>query len=349
MLRIAAAAENLAVCALASGADAVSAFAADGSLSGPEIFGQQLVTGLSNGMIIALIAIGYTMVYGIIELINFAHGDLCMLGAFFALTFVGALGMASWVGTGGAGGVVLLLLSTAVFCGSLNWTIDRLAYRPLRKASKLSLLVSAIGASFVLVNLGLFWGGLPMDVFAGGTSSAAPKDFPAIVANSNLASFSDVRYTLNDLLVLVVTVPLMVALTVIVKFTRLGKAMRAVAQNPTAAQLMGIDTDRVIGATFFIGGALGGFATVVYSLYNNTISFQMGYRMGMDAFVAAVLGGIGNLPGAVLGGLLIGVVRAMSDQYIEAKWTNAVVFGILILILVFRPSGLLGAKLREKV
>jgi branched-chain amino acid transport system permease protein len=212
------------------------------------------------------------------------------------------------------------------------------------------MLVAAIGASFVLVNIGLFWGGLPMDVFSGGTSSAAPKDFPQLVSNRDLLEgISDVRYTLNDALVLAVTLPLMVGLTVLVRFTRLGKAMRAVAQNPTAAKLMGIDTDRVIGATFFIGGALGGFASVVYALYNNTISFQIGYRMGMDAFVAAVLGGIGNLPGAVLGGLLIGVVRAMSDQYIEARWTNAVVFGILVLILVFRPSGLLGAKLREKV
>ena len=349
MLRAAAAAENLAIAVLGQAGAALPAFGADGQLSGQEVFAQQLVTGLSNGMIIALIAIGYTMVYGIIELINFAHGDLCMLGAFLALTIVGALGMAEWSGVGGAGGVVLLLFSAAVFCGGLNWSIDRLAYRPLRKASKLSLLVSAIGASFILVNLGLFWGGLPMDVFAGGGSSAAPKDFPALVSNRDVLTLGDVRWTLNDLLVLAVTVPLMVALTVLVKFTKLGKAMRAVAQNPTAAQLMGIDVDRVIGSTFFIGGALGGFATVVYSLYNNTISFQMGYRMGMDAFIAAVLGGIGNLPGAVLGGLLIGVVRSMSDQYVEARWTNAVVFGILILILVFRPSGLLGAKLREKV
>jgi branched-chain amino acid transport system permease protein len=341
MLRSASLAETVALCAMA---------AADGQLSAGETFAQQLVTGLSNGMIIALIAIGYTMVYGIIELINFAHGDLCMLGAFLALTIVGAFGMAEWAGSAGVFGVIGLLLVTALFCGTLNWTLDRLAYKPLRKASKLSLLVAAIGASFVLVNIGLFWGGLPMDVFSGGTSSAAPKDFPQLVPNEPFfADATDVRYTSNDLLVLIVTIPLMIGLTLLVKFTRLGKAMRAVAQNPTAAKLMGIDTDRVIGATFFIGGALGGFASVVYSLYNNTIGFQIGYRMGMDAFVAAVLGGIGNLQGAVLGGLVIGVVRAMSDQYIETRWTNAVVFGILVLILVFRPSGLLGAKLREKV
>jgi branched-chain amino acid transport system permease protein len=348
MQRAVAAAEQLAILALAR-ADGLPAFAADGALSSWEVFGQQLVTGLSNGMIIALIAIGYTMVYGIVELINFAHGDLCMLGAFFALTAVGALGMSEWGGAGGAVGLVSLLVATAFFCGALNWSINRLAYRPLRKASKLSLLVSAIGASFILVNLGLFWGGMPMDVFAGGNSSAAPKAFPALVEPEPAAHLGDVIVSRPDVLVLLVTVPLMGALTWLVRFTKLGKAMRAVAQNPTAAALMGIDVERVIGATFFIGGSLGGFATVVYSIYNQTVSFQMGYRMGMDAFIAAVLGGIGNLPGAVLGGLLIGVVRAMSDQYIETRWTNAVVFGILILILVFRPSGLLGAKLREKV
>jgi branched-chain amino acid transport system permease protein len=340
MLRSAALAESVAMCVLAQ---------ADGQLSAWESFAQQMVIGLSNGMIIALIAIGYTMVYGIIELINFAHGDLCMLGGFLALTLVGAFGMAEWSQGASIGGVIGLLLVTACFCGALNWTVDRYAYRPLRKASKLTLLVAAIGASFVLVNVGLFWGGMPMEVFTGGVASAAPKDFPKLIPNTPLLPDSDVLYTSNDLLVLAVTLPLMVGLTVLVKFTKLGKAMRAVAQNPTASKLMGIDTDRVIGATFFIGGALGGFATVVYSLYNNTISFQMGYRMGMDAFVAAVLGGIGNLPGAVLGGIFIGLVRAMSDQYIEARWTNAVVFGILVLILVFRPNGLLGAKLREKV
>jgi branched-chain amino acid transport system permease protein len=188
-----------------------------------------------------------------------------------------------------------------------------------------------------------------MEVFAGGTSAAAPKAFPALVEPKPAFTVGDVIVSRPDVLVLAVTVPLMLALTWLVRFTKLGKAMRAVAQNPTAASLMGIDVERVIGATFFIGGALGGFATVVYSIYNQTVGFQMGYRMGMDAFIAAVLGGIGNLPGAVLGGLVIGVVRAMSDGYVEARWTNAIVFGLLILILVFRPSGLLGAKLREKV
>jgi branched-chain amino acid transport system permease protein len=317
-----------------------------------EAFIQQIIIGLSNGMIIALIALGYTMVYGIIELINFAHGDLFMLGSFLVLTFIGALGLQA----AGDGGVMTylwlaaILVAAALFCGSLNWSIDKLAYKPLRRAPRLAPLVSAIGVSFILMNIGLFWGGLPMDVFGGGIAAAAPKNVPALVPYTNLlGEESAVFYTRGDLMVLLVTVPLMVGLTLFVKFTRLGKAMRAVAQNPTAAALMGIDTNRVIGVTFFIGGALGGAAALINALYINTISYQMGYRAGLDAFTAAVLGGIGSLPGAMLGGLLIGVVRAFSDLYIEPRWTNCVVFGILILILVFRPSGLLGAKLREKV
>ncbi|MDZ4829697.1 MAG: branched-chain amino acid ABC transporter permease [Phycisphaerae bacterium] len=313
-----------------------------------EYFLQQLVNGLSNGMIIALIAIGYTMVYGIIELINWAHGDLCMLGAFFALTLIGALGIETWTGPLGFVGVVLLLIASALFCGTLNLLVDRVAYRPLRSAPKLTLLVTAIGISFVFVNIGLFWGGLPMEVFGGGVAAAAPKDFPALVPSTPLL-WGYVNVTVRDLLIVVVTVPLMGALWWLVRHTKLGKAMRAVAQNPTAAALMGIDTDRVIGATFFVGGAIGGFGSVVYALNNGTIGFQLGTRAGMDAFTAAVLGGIGSLPGAVLGGLLIGVIRSMSDGYLEARWTNTLVFAVLILILVFRPSGLLGLKSKEKV
>lgn len=312
---------------------------------------QQLVNGLSNGMIIALIAIGYTMVYGIIELINWAHGDLCMLGAFFALTLIGALGIAAWSGPLGLFGVVFLLCASALFCGTLNVVVDRIAYRPLRKAPKLTLLVTAIGVSFVLVNLGLFWGGLPMEVFGGGNAAAAPKNFPPIVPATPLigGEAGQVTITVRDLMIVSVTLPLMVALWWLVRHTKLGKAMRAVAQNPTAASLMGINTDRVISFNFFIGGALGGFGSVVYAINNGTIGFQLGYRAGMDAFTAAVLGGIGSLPGAVLGGLLIGVARSLCDGYLEARWTPTLVFTILILILIFRPSGLLGLKAKEKV
>lgn len=320
-------------------------------MTNTEVFLQQMIIGLSNGMIIALIALGYTMVYGIIELINFAHGDLFMLGCFLALTILGALGidmmgepgMVSWA-------VLPLFIVVPAFCAAVNWSVDRLAYRPLRSAPRLAPLVSAIGVSFVFVNLGLFWGGLPMDVFSNGVAAAAPKDFPALVSRANLlGGTSNIIVTWNEVLVATVTVPMMIGLSLLVKFTRLGKAMRAVAQNQMAARLMGIDVDRVIGATFLIGGALGGFASIVYASYNQTIYFQMGFRVGMDAFTAAVLGGIGNLPGAVLGGIVIGVVRAMSDQYIATEWTNVVVFTILIVVLTFRPSGLLGTPAREKV
>jgi branched-chain amino acid transport system permease protein len=313
-------------------------------MSGTEVFLQQLIIGLSNGLIIALIALGYTMVYGIIELINFAHGDLFMLGCFCALTLVGVIGPEhAWLA------VIVMLTATPLFCGGLNWLVDRLAYRHLRHAPRLAPLVSAIGVSFVFLNLGLFWGGVPMEVFALGKIAAAPKDFPDLISNRNLFGDSAVNFTAKDLMVSVVTIPLMLGLTWFVKRTRTGKAMRAVAQDQRAAQLMGIPVERVIGNTFLLGGALAGVASVVFALYNNSIYFQMGYRAGIDAFTAAVLGGIGNLPGAVLGGVLIGLVRAFSDQYLAARWTNVMVFTILILVLVFRPSGLLGAKHREKV
>jgi len=321
-----------------------------------EVFMQQVIYGLSNGMIIALVALGYTMVYGIVELINFAHGDVFTLGGFLALTILGALGAAAFIdpATLGEGSHWLLLFALVIgcglFCGVVNVAIDTVVYKPLRRASKLTQLVAAIGVSFILVNIALFWGGAPMDVFGGGNAAAASKDFPELLEGSNLlGEESNVVLRLEDIAIFVVTIPLMVGLTLFVKKTRLGRGMRATAQNPVAAQLMGIDTNRVIAATFMIGGFLGGAASVMWSLYSNTISFQMGFRAGMDAFTAAVLGGIGSLPGAMVGGVLIGLIRAMSDQYIETRWTNVVVFGVLILILVFRPSGLLGLKQREKV
>lgn len=314
-----------------------------------EVLIQQLIVGLSNGMIIALIALGYTMVYGIVELINFAHGDLFMLGAFLALTIAAPFLQNGELASNPVLLFMLLFTLVPAFCGGVNWCVDRLAYKPLRNAPKLAPLVSAIGVSFIFINLGLFWGGAPLEVFNMGRSAAAPKDFPALISNTNLLGENVIQFTLKDLLVVAVCVPLLAALTWLVKCTRTGKAMRAVAQNPLAARLMGIDVDRIIGFTFILGGALGGVASVIYAIYNNTIYFQMGFRVGIDAFTAAVLGGIGNLPGAMIGSLLIGVVRAMSDQYIETRWTNVVVFSILILVLVFRPAGILGSKRREKV
>jgi len=298
---------------------------------------QQCLIGLTNGALIALVALGYTMVYGIIGLINFAHGDLIMLGACLALSLVGALGMTAagtattWVGIGG------LVLLCGLFCGLLNVAVDRIVYKPLRNAPKLAPLVSAIGVSFIFMNVGLFWLG------------PADKSFPELLPSTNLLGIDALQFTWKDLLVVIIVGPLMVALSVLVKGTKLGKAMRAVSQDPTAAALVGVDVDRVIAATFFIGGFLGGAASVIYELYINTIGFQMGFQNGLYAFTAAVLGGIGSIPGAVLGGLVIGLVRALASAYVGERWTGAIVFAILIVILVFRPEGLLGRRVKEKV
>lgn len=301
-------------------------------------FFQYCLNGLASGSLFALVALGYTMVYGIIELINFAHGDVFMLGSFLALTLVAMLGLQG-AGTGASiAGILFMLVIVATFCAGLNLTVDRLVYKPLRNAPKLAALVSAIGVSFILMNCGLFWGG------------AADVNFPDLISRRNLlGENSRLQFTTADLTVMCITVPIMIGLTLLVKYTRLGKAMRATAQNPTAARLMGIDVDKVIGATFLIGGALGGAASVIYGMYIKTISYQMGYQNGLYAFTAAVLGGIGNIPGAVVGGLLIGLIRSLGSGYIGENWASALIFGILIVILIFRPSGILGTRVREKV
>ena len=301
---------------------------------------QQCLIGLTNGALIALVALGYTMVYGIIGLINFAHGDLIMLGACLALSLVGALGL----GAAGAAGptatwlwVALLVGLCGLFCGGLNVAVDRIVYKPLRTAPKLAPLVSAIGVSFIFMNVGLFWLG------------PADRSFPELLPAANLLPGEGLQFTWKDLLVVLIVGPLMLGLSLLVRTTKLGKAMRAVSQDPTAAALVGIDVDRVIAATFFIGGFLGGAASVVYGLYINTIGFQMGFQNGLYAFTAAVLGGIGSIPGAVVGGIVIGLVRALSSAYVGERWTGAIVFAILIVILVFRPEGLLGRRTKEKV
>jgi branched-chain amino acid transport system permease protein len=311
-----------------------------------EVFVQQLITGLSNGSIIAIVALGYTMVYGIVELINFAHGDLFMLGCFLALTL---LGVCTYFSVSAPFAMAALFLAVPLFCGVLNVLVERFAYRPLRNAPRLAPLVSAIGVSFIFVNIGLLWGGLPMEVFSYGVAPAAPKDFPILLPSENLLGDSPLFLSWRELLVFVATIPLLCFLWLFVTKTKLGCAMRAVAQNPVAAALMGVKVDKVISVTFFIGGVLAGAASIIYAMYNSTIYFQMGYRVGIDAFAAAVLGGIGSLVGACCGGLLIGVVRSLSDQYGSAEWTNVVVFTIFILFLLFRPAGIFGIALREKV
>lgn len=319
-------------------------------MSFTDVLLQQLIIGLSNGMIIALIALGYTMVYGILELINFAHGDLFMLGSFLALTLVGVFNFSPEMSIlSRTGAITVLFISSAIFCGTINMLVEKYAYRPLRNAPRLAPLVSAIGVSFIFINLGLFWGGLPLKIFQGGNSAASPKDFPSLLSYDNLLSDSNIIITSKDILIPSITIPLMLLLTYWVKYTKTGKAMRAVAEDTTTAKLMGIDVQKITSQTFFVGGALAGIASVMYTLYNNTVFFQMGFRVGIDAFSAAVLGGIGSLTGAVLGGLTIGIVRTISDQFIATEWTNTIVFIILIATLVFRPQGIIGSKYKEKV
>jgi branched-chain amino acid transport system permease protein len=302
-----------------------------------KLFVQLCLIGLTNGSLFALIALGYTMVYGIIGLINFAHGDLFMLGCMLAFTIISAV-VVEGAGSGAAPvAIAATLIVVPLFCAVVNVGVDRIVYKPLRSAPRLAPLVSAIGVSFIFMNVGLLWGG------------AFDRNFPDLVPRVNLLPPGGIEFTLKDALVIGVTVPIMIALTVFVKFTRLGKAMRATEQDPVAARLMGINVDRVIAMTFAIGGALAGAASVVYGLYINTIGFQMGFQNGLYAFTAAVLGGIGNIPGAVLGGLVIGLVRSLGSAYVGERWTSALIFAILIVVLIFRPTGLLGERTRDKV
>jgi branched-chain amino acid transport system permease protein len=300
---------------------------------------QHCLDGLAVGALIALVALGYTMVYGIIGLINFAHGDVFMLGALLAWTLITAFGVTTTSAAGPiAMALVAILFVTPLFCAALNVAIDRFVYRPLRAAPPLAPLVSAIGVSFILMNVGQFWAG------------EADRNVPTVLPTNNLlGDDSPVQVRPVDLLVVAVVVPLMVLLTLLVQRTRLGRAMRATAQNRLAAQLMGVNVDRVTAATFAIGGALAGVGSFISVLYNPTVNFQMGYQNGLYAFTAAVLGGIGNIPGAVLGGFVIGLVRSLGTGYVGERWAGAIVFALLILILVFRPAGLLGRAVKEKV
>jgi branched-chain amino acid transport system permease protein len=308
-----------------------------------EVLVQQTINGLTRGAVFALIAMGYTMVYGIIELINFAHGDVFMLGLFISLTWFTLFGVTT---TLTAGQLVTLLplvfLLTMLSTALLNVAIDRVAYRPLRRSSRLAPLITAIGVSFMLENLALLWKG-PAPI-------AYPDVFPSVdIVREWFGRDSAIFITTKDVLVVGATLPLMLALHYFVTRTRWGKAMRATAQDRETAQAMGIDVERTILLTFFVGGALAGAAGLIQGMYYNIGQWWMGYQAGLRAFTAAVLGGIGNMPGAALGGLFIGFLSAWSDQYISARWTNAIVFSILILVLVFRPQGLLGERGTGKV
>jgi branched-chain amino acid transport system permease protein len=301
--------------------------------------GNNLVDGLSNGAIWALVAIGYTLVYGIVELINFAHGEVFMIGSFVAAGFFTTLGLTQDTGTALLILGLLITLPVAMLgSGLLNTMIERVAYRPLRTAPKLAPLITAVGFSFILQNIGLLW--------RGGSQQGITD---LIRSQHQLFDIGGIIITNGDLLAFFVTIPLLIAMTTFIGQSRLGRAMRATAQDPDAARLMGINVDRTIGLTFLLGGLLAGAAGLIYALYNGTIQFNQGFTAGLIAFTAAVMGGIGNLKGAVVGGLIIGIIQQTVESRLDngSAWAPAVVFAILVLVMVFRPQGLFGEETRE--
>jgi len=289
-------------------------------------FSQQLINGISLGSIYALIALGYTMVYGIIRLINFAHGDIYMLGAYTGFFATTVLKMSF---------IPALILSMAV-AAVVGMIIEKAAYRPLRHAPKIAALITAIGVSLLLE-----YGGMLL-------VTPQPRTFPAVL-KAELYHVGGVIINSQQIIILAVSLALMVLLTYIVHRTKVGKAMRAVSFDTDAARLMGIDVDRIISITFAIGSGLAAAAGVLVGVYYNSIDPLMGIMPGLKAFVAAVLGGIGVIPGAMLGGIIMGIVEAMVSGFISSTFRDAAAFAILIIILLFRPSGLLGKNVREKV
>jgi branched-chain amino acid transport system permease protein len=303
-----------------------------------------VIDGLSNGAIWALVAIGYTLVYGIIELINFAHGDVFMIGSFVASGFFGTLGLTAATGVPGLiAGLLVTLLVCMLIPGTMNVMIEKVAYRPLRGAPKLAPLITAVGMSFILQNVGLLWLG------------GSPEGIEDVVnSQHSIIEFGEVAITNGDLLAVGVTIPLVLLMSAFITRSRLGKAMRATAQDPEAARLMGVNVDTTISATFLLGGMLAGAAGLIYALYQTTIWYFQGFTAGLIAFTAAVMGGIGNIKGAVLGGFIIGMIQQMIDNRADLgpfqmgpSWTPVYVFAYLVLIMVFKPSGLLGEQTRE--
>ena len=300
--------------------------------------------GLTNGAVYALVALGYTLVYGILELINFAHGDVFMLGGMISATILAEFNLQASAPIGSLLPAIIVSLGVSMMiCGLLNATIERVAYKPLRNAPRLAPLITAIGMSFILQDIALAWKG-PEYV-----------SLPAILPHSEVfrvsLGSSEIVYTWNKLIVVIITVPVLLALMWLIRSTKQGKAMRATAQDQDAAAMMGINVNRTISFTFLIAGALAGAAGLLYALYFTQVRYDQGFQLGLIAFTAAVLGGIGNLPGAVLGALVIGFIQAFNEGLSwhspGSDWTQSIVFSILILILVFRPEGLLGERTPE--
>ncbi len=300
-----------------------------------EQFLQQFTNGLAIGGIYALIALGYTMVYGVMRLINFAHGDLFTLGAYLGMTILTSIALHNIFGV--FIGISLLAILVMGLVGFVGAALERAAYRPLRNSPRLSVVVSALGASIVLQNAIMLVYGARLLVY------------PQHVLPPTTVSLFGVSIPLMRIILFAISVVLMIALYLFIQKTKFGTAIRATAIDQGAARLMGIDVDRVILIVFLIGPALGGMAGLMVGLYYGQVNFTMGWVYGLKAFTAAILGGIGNIPGAMLGGLLLGVIEALGSAYISIAWKDAIAFFVLIVILIVRPTGLLGERVAEKV
>ena len=300
---------------------------------------QQTINGVSLGSMYALIALGFTLVYGILELINFSHFNVFMVGSFIALYVLEAFGLEGQSillsGWALAGVLITALGVTMIGCGILGVVIERLSLRPLRGVKGPSAMITTIGVSYILFNLVL--------LFLGANSRNFPNPLPPLTYPIGGAVLR-----LREVMIWLLSFALMLALWVFTRRSRMGKAMRATAQDPEAARMMGVDVDRVIMTAFFVGSALAGAGGMIFGLYYNFTNFVVGYSAGLRAFTAAVLGGIGNVPGAMLGGMLIGLIETLSGQFVAVRWTDVIIFSILVLVLVFRPAGLLGRMAPNK-
>ncbi|MHC1727135.1 MAG: branched-chain amino acid ABC transporter permease [Syntrophobacteraceae bacterium] len=300
-----------------------------------DLFFQQVTNGLAVGSIYALIALGYTMVYGVLKLINFAHSELFTLGAYLGLSLLTSLALTDRIGP--VGGILVLVLMIMGLVAVVGALLDRIAYRPLRQSPRLSAVVSALGASIFLQNTVMLIYGARFQVY--------PQD---ILPKTALNLFG-IEIPLVRLMVLFASLLMMIFLYLFIQKTKVGTAIRAAAIDQGAARLMGINVDRVILLVFMIGPAMGGAAGLMVGLYYGQINFTMGWSYGLKAFTAAILGGIGNIPGAMLGGILLGLIEALGAAYISFAWKDAIAFLVLILILIIRPTGILGERVAEKV
>ena len=303
-------------------------------MSAFDLFIQQFINGLVKGSLYAMIALGYTMVYGILGIINFSHGEVFMIGAMVAMTVTTLL-----IGMGMSTILSLLIavLAAMLVCMFTSYTIERVAYRPLRHAPRLAPLITAIGVSFILQAIAMqVWG---LEHFR----------FPDVLPAQRINLFGNVGVTMREIIIVVVSFVMMGGLFFLVNRTKLGRAMRATSENVNVAGLMGVNPNRVISATFMIGAALAAVAGVLFATnYGGKVHFYMGFIPGMKAFIAAVLGGIGNIPGALVGGLALGMVEAMGAGYISAEYEDVFAFVVLVCVLIFRPSGLLGQRVADR-